>query len=78
MATCPRCLGALTENHRCPRRGILLRVTDALSWVLGGAVVAAILTYVLQERPAPALVLAAAALGAVLASAVRQAIGPRL
>ncbi len=77
MATCPRCLGALTENHRCPRRGILSRVTDALSWVLGGAVVAAILTYVLQENPAPALVLAAAALGAVLASAVRQAIGPR-
>jgi hypothetical protein len=53
-------------------------VTDALSWVLGGGVVGGILTYALQEAPAPALVLAAAALGAVLASAVRQAIGPRL
>jgi hypothetical protein len=78
MATCPRCLGALTENHRCPRRGILSRVTDAVSWVAGGAVVGGIVIYILQERPAPALVLAAAALGAVLASAVRQALGPRL
>jgi hypothetical protein len=78
MATCPRCLGALTENHKCPRRGILTRVTDALSWVLGGGLVGAMLTYALQERPATALVLAAAALGAVLASAVRQAIGPRI
>jgi uncharacterized membrane protein YfcA len=78
MATCPRCLGALTENHKCPKRGILTRVTDALTWVAGGGIVGVVLTYALQERPAAALVLAAAALGAVLASAVRQAIGPRL
>jgi len=31
-----------------------------------------------EERPAGALVLAAAALGAVLTNAVRQALGPRL
>jgi hypothetical protein len=33
------------------------------------------MTWVIWERPAPALVLAAAALGAVLASAVRDAVG---
>jgi hypothetical protein len=52
-------------------------VTDALSTVIGGSFVGAILVFVLEERPPAALVLAAAALGAVLANAVRQAIGPR-
>ena len=35
------------------------------------------LCYVIDERPVPALVVAAAALGAVLASAVRQAVAGR-
>ena len=76
MATCPRCMGFLTENHRCPR-GPLSRITEALSTVLIGAVIGAIFCFVIVERPVPALVMAAAALGAVLASAVRQAVGGR-
>jgi hypothetical protein len=76
MATCPRCLGALTDDHKCPR-GTLRRVTDAISTVGGGALVGAVLCFVIEERPAAALVLAAAALGGVLASAVRQAVGGR-
>jgi hypothetical protein len=76
MATCPRCMGALTEHHRCPR-GRFSRVTDALSSVLVGAGIGAVVVFALQERPAGALVLAGAALGAVLANALRQAIGPR-
>jgi hypothetical protein len=64
----------LTENHRCPR-GIFSRVTDAVSTVSVGGVIGAVVTYAIIERPAVALVLAAAALGGVLASAVRQAIG---
>ncbi len=75
MATCPRCFGPLTENHRCPR-GTARRITDALSTVGVGGIIGAIFCYVIEERPAGALVLAAAALGAVLASAVRQAIRP--
>lgn len=75
MATCPRCLGALTEHHRCPR-GIARRITDALSTVGVGALIGAIFCFVIEERPAGPLVLAAAALGGVLASAVRQAIRP--
>ena len=73
MATCPRCMGALTENHRCPR-GPFYRVTDALGTLGVGALIGIALCYGLEERPVPALVLAAAALGSVLASALRQAI----
>jgi hypothetical protein len=76
MATCPRCMGALTENHRCPR-GPLSRITDALSTVGIGGVAGSALCFVIEDRPAGALVLAAAALGAVLATAVRQAVGGR-
>jgi len=73
MATCPKCFGALTENHRCPR-GWVRRVADALSTVALGALIGTVVLYLFNERPVPALVLAAAALGAVLTSAVRQAV----
>ncbi len=69
-------MGALTEHHKCPR-GRLSRLTDAVSTVGVGGALGSVLCYVLVERPVPALVLAAAALGAVLASAVRQAVGGR-
>jgi hypothetical protein len=70
-------MGALTENHRCPR-GRFSRVTDALSTVALGSTVGGLLVFAIEDRPAGALVLASAALGAVLASAVRQAIGPKV
>jgi hypothetical protein len=76
MATCPRCMGALTDHHRCPR-GRFRRVTDALSTVLVGGGIGAFLVFAVQDRPATALVLAATALGAVLASALRQAVNPQ-
>ena len=69
-------MGALTENHRCPR-GRFSRITDALTTVVIGGVIGGLLVFGLEDRPAGALVLASAALGAVLANAVRQAIGPR-
>jgi hypothetical protein len=67
-------MGALTEHHQCPRR--FGRVTDALFAGAVGGAAGAFLTFALQDRPAGALVLAAAALGAVLAHALRQAIRP--
>jgi hypothetical protein len=76
VATCPRCLGALTDDHKCPK-GLFSRVTDALSTVGIGGVIGAVLCYTIEERPPGALVVAAAALGAVLVSAVRQAVGGR-
>jgi hypothetical protein len=76
MATCPRCLGALTDHHRCPR-GRFRRVADALLTVLVGGGIGAFLVFTVHDRPATALVLSASALGAVLASALRQAVNPR-
>ena len=75
MATCPRCFGPLTENHRCPR-GLARRTTEAFSTLGVGAIVGAIFCFAIEDRPPGALVLAAAALGAVLASAVKQALRP--
>ena len=76
MATCPKCMGALTDHHRCPR-GWLHRVTDALSTVAVGSLIGMAVLYLFNEHPVPALWLAAAALGAVLTSAVRQAVTGR-
>ena len=75
MATCPRCFGALTEDHKCPPRGVLVRVTDALATLVVGALAGWMFCLAVEDRPAGALILAAAALGAVLATAIRQAIG---
>jgi hypothetical protein len=76
MATCPKCMGFLTENHKCPG-GVWARVSKALLTVVVGSVIGTIAVYALEERPVSALVLAAAALGAVLAMAIRQAVGGR-
>ena len=73
MATCPRCLGPLTEDHRCPR-GRFSRIGDALSTVVGGAIVGGLVPMIFSTNASLALVLAAAALGAVLANAIRQAL----
>jgi hypothetical protein len=77
MATCPKCFGPLTENHKCPATGRLNRAIDAVTTVAIGGVIGIVLSYAIEERPVPALVVAAAALGAVLASAIRQAVGGR-
>lgn len=69
-------MGPLTDDHRCPK-GVLSRLTDAVSTMTIGGVLGAVFCFVIEDRPAGALVLAAAALGAVLASAVRQAVGGR-
>ena len=74
MATCPKCLGPLTENHRCPQgkgRRVFRTLTVA---VLGGAI-GVLFCFVVEDRPGAPLMLAAAALGAVLANAIRRAAG---
>jgi hypothetical protein len=37
MATCPHCLGPLTDTHRCPRRRHVRAMMMALSALAGGA-----------------------------------------
>jgi hypothetical protein len=77
MATCPRCLGPLTDDHRCPR-GRFSRISDAVTTVAVGAILGGGLCMATVDDPAAALVLASAALGAVLVRALRDAIGPHL
>jgi hypothetical protein len=77
MATCPRCFGALTENHRCPR-GRFSRLGDAMVTILVGSGIGIGLCYGVEEHPTGPLLMATAALGAVLANAIRQALGPRM
>ena len=67
-------MGFLDEGHRCPG-GVWTRLSKAMLTVGIGAAVGVLFIYAIEERPLAALVLASAALGAVLAMAVRQAIG---
>ena len=77
MATCPKCLGPLTDDHKCSPRGVFIRVLDALVTLVVGALMGWMTVLVFDDHAAGALILAAAALGAVLATAVRQAVsGP--
>jgi hypothetical protein len=69
-------MGFLAENHKCPG-GVWARVGKALLTVLFGGAIGMVAVYAVEEGPANALVLAAAALGAVLAMAIRQAVGGR-
>jgi len=56
---------------------VLRRIVDALVTTGIGGICGWLFVLVVEDRPAGALILAAAALGAVLASAVRQAVrGP--
>lgn len=36
MATCPRCKGHLTDNHRCPKRRYLVAL-ELTVWAAAGA-----------------------------------------
>ncbi len=69
-------MGFLDEGHKCPG-GIWARLGKAMLTVLIGAAIGTFAVYAIDDRPLAALVLAAAALGAVLAMAVRQALGVR-
>ena len=61
MATCPKCFGALNEHHKCPR-GIFHRISDALMTAMVGGLVGWMFCLAIEERPAGAVILAAAAL----------------
>ena len=70
-------MGFLQEGHKCPR-GVWSRLGEAIFTVIIGAAIGIAFCYAIEERPVAPLVLAAAALGGVLATAVRQATSPRM
>jgi 5-methylcytosine-specific restriction endonuclease McrA len=49
MATCPHCLGALTDDHRCPRKRHV-----RLAWTAAGAIGGAIAGFVVMAAIDPA------------------------
>ena len=69
-------MGFLDEGHRCPG-GLSSRVGKAALTVAIGALIGMVVVYAIEERPVPALWLAGAALGAVLAMSIRQAVRVR-
>lgn len=75
MATCPRCFGPLTDDHRCPR-GRSRRGLTAASLALAGGLAGVTTCYGLIDRPHAAVVSAAFLLGALLARALRDAVNP--
>jgi uncharacterized paraquat-inducible protein A len=46
MATCPRCKGHLTENHRCPRSPARKVFEISLAAIAGGVVMLVIMSIV--------------------------------
>jgi hypothetical protein len=75
MATCPHCMGALTENHRCPRSVRVSRLGETIATLVIGASVGGIFVFAIEDRPGLPFFISAALLGAVLANALRRAVG---
>jgi hypothetical protein len=69
-------MGFLDEGHKCPG-GLVSRLGKAMVTVAIGAAIGIAVVYGIEDRPVPALWLAGAALGAVLAMSVRQAVRVR-
>jgi hypothetical protein len=69
-------MGFLDEGHRCPG-GMGARVGKAILTFAIGATIGIFVVYAIQDQPPVALWLAGAALGAVLAMSIRQAVGVR-
>ena len=49
MATCPRCKGPLTDDHRCPRRQSLV-VLEIVATALGGGLAGLLLLAAFDPR----------------------------
>jgi hypothetical protein len=69
-------MGFLTEGHKCPG-SVWSRLSKAILTVIVGAAIGTVFVYAIDDRPVPALWLAGAALGSVLAMSIRQALGVR-
>jgi len=69
-------MGFLDEGHRCPG-AMGARLLKAILTFLIGATIGILIVYAINDNPPMALWLAGAALGAVLAMSIRQAVGVR-
>ena len=68
MATCPHCLGALTDDHRCPRKRrlrVTFMVLSAFTGAAGGFIAMAVLDPAQRSTHLDIWVISAGALIAV-------------
>lgn len=77
MATCPYCLGPLSDDHHCQRRRWWRRLR-LLPLPLAGGLLGVMVCYGLVERPHVVVVLAGALLGGLLADACGRAVSTRV
>ena len=73
MATCPKCGGYLSDDHRC--FGAWRRITRATGVGVAGAVFGVVVVLVLAEHSSESLLTVAGLLGAVVVSALWRASG---
>jgi hypothetical protein len=73
MATCPKCGGYLSDDHRCC--GAWRHIARTMGVALGGAVFGVVAVLVLAEHPSKSLLVVAGLLGAVLVTALWRATG---
>jgi hypothetical protein len=73
MATCPRCLGPLTDDHRCPVRRRLHRTAVRSAAVLAGGMVAVGVTVIVSPEASATLPALAFALGGSIGFLVGEA-----
>ena len=73
MATCPKCGGFLSDDHRCA--GAWRRTARAIAAPLAGALLGIVTASMLAERPSNGLLAVAGLLGAVLVAAAWRASG---
>ena len=71
MATCPKCGGYLSDDHRCV--GAWRRVTRTVGVAFAGALFGVVIVLVLAEHPSSSLLAIAGLLGAVLVTALWRA-----
>lgn len=77
MATCPHCLGPLSDDHHCPRTW-RRRVVRLIGPPLAGSVLGVVACYGLIDRPHVLVVVSSALLGGLLADALRRAVVSRV
>jgi hypothetical protein len=73
MATCPKCGGYLSDDHRC--FGAWRHIARTMGLALAGAVFSVVAVLVLAEHPSKSLLAVAGLLGAVLVTALWRATG---
>jgi hypothetical protein len=77
MATCPHCLGPLTDTHRCPKKRHVRSMLRATSALAGGAAGFVVMALIDPAQRSTHLDVYAIAAGAILAALGYQLLAAR-